>query len=259
MNRVSIFLLLFFFTHTQSSKLNKSVNVALYVDRGADADCIQATQNMFEWMSYTVQLVTSDYINNVGLDNFDILCIPGGNMYEYSEDISSVGKENIKNFIRNGGGYIGICGGAYFTGEKVFWQGEQLSMTPLGIFPGTTKGPIEAIALYPYCTMCEVNIAYHSHPITQSLQDSIWIRYCYGPEFLPNQDADIDILGTYDIEGKPAIITFEYGLGKVFIIGTHPEFEEDSDRDGFPPNDELYDRGSDWELMRRVAEWCLSP
>ena len=72
-----------------------------------------------------------------------------------------------------------------------------------------------------------------------------------------DQDADIDILGTYEIEGKPAIVTFEYGLSKVFIIGTHSEFEEDSDRDGFPPNDELYDRGSDWELMRRATEWCL--
>ena len=86
-------------------------------------------------------------------------------MYQYSQDISFTGKDNIRNFIRDG---------AYFTGEKVIWQGDQLPMTPLGIFPGTTQGPINEIASYPYCVMCEVNIVDHTHPITQS-EDSLLV------------------------------------------------------------------------------------
>ena len=157
----------------QSSPISdKSIIIALYSDRGADEGCVQATKNMFEWMGYTVQLVKADYVNNRGLDNFSILCIPGGDMYQYSQDISFTGKDNIRNFIRDGGSYIGICGGAYFTGEKVIWQGDQLPMTPLGIFPGTTQGPINEIASYPYCVMCEVNIVDRTHPITQ-YEDSL--------------------------------------------------------------------------------------
>jgi len=34
-----------------------------------------------------------------------------------------IGGLNIKDFIRNGGGYIGICGGAYFASEKVIRPG----------------------------------------------------------------------------------------------------------------------------------------
>ena len=232
-------------------------DIALYSDNGAAESCVKATKNMFEWMGYTVQLITSDYIDKNDLDNFSIICFPGGNMYQYSQDISSPGKEKIRNFISNGGGYIGICGGAYFTGERVFWQGNQLPMEPLAIFPGTTQGPIDEIAPYPNCKMCEVNIVDHSHPITQSEQDSLWIAYCYGPVFLPNQGANVDILGKYEVGDKPVIIAFEYGLGNVFIIGTHPEFEENSDRDGFAPLDEMDDHGSDWDLMKKATGWCL--
>ncbi len=255
---LSVFLSLLLVPHCQNPPApDKSAIVALYSDRGAEDNCIQATTNMFEWMGYTVQLVKADYINNVGLDRFSILCVPGGDMYQYAQDISSIGKEKIRNFIRGGGGYIGICGGAYFAGEKVIWQGNQLPMTPLGIFPGTTQGPIDAIAPHPYCVMCKVNMVDSTHPITQSEPDSAWILYCYGPMFMPNNEADISILGKYDIGDQPMMLAFDYGHGRVFIIGTHPEFEEDSDRDGLPPSDELGDRGSDWKLMRKAALWCL--
>ncbi len=232
--------------------------VALYSDRGADEDCIQATTNMFEWMGYAVSLVNADYINSEGLDNFSILCIPGGNMYQYAQDISSGGKENIKDFIRNGGGYIGICGGAYFASEKVMWQGNQLPMTPLGVFPGTAEGPINEIVPYPDYGMCKVNIVDSTHPITRSEPDYAWMLYYWGPVLIPNEDADIAILGKYESVNQPAMLAFDYGLGRVFLIGTHPEMEEDSDRDGVDVFDELDDQGSDWELMRKAVLWCLN-
>ncbi len=268
MGCLTVFLLLLFLTHCQSPQ-DKSANVALYSDRGADEDCIKATQNMFEWMGYTVQLVKAGHINNEGLSNFKILCIPGGNMYQYAQDLSSGGEEKIKNFIRDGGGYIGICGGAYFAGEKVIWQGSQLPMTSLGIFPGTTKGPIDEIVPYPEYGMCKVNIIDSMHPITQSEPDSAWILYYWGPVSIPNEDAEITILGEYDVVNQPAMIAFDYGKGRVFIIGTHPEFEEDSDRDGvtlqdtvingvtYLGEDKLDDRGSDWDLMKKAVLWCL--
>jgi len=44
------------------------------------------------------------------------------------------------------------------------------------------------------------------------------------------------------------MLAFDYGLGRVFLIGTHPEIEEDSERD---------DQGSDWELIRKAVLWSL--
>ncbi|MCK4835720.1 MAG: hypothetical protein KAT17_03750, partial [Candidatus Aminicenantes bacterium] len=89
-------------------------DVALYSDLGADEDCLRATENMFLWMGLTVELVKAFDIKNNCLDHFKIVCFPGGDMYQYSQDLFLQGIENIRNFINDGGGYIGICGGAYF-------------------------------------------------------------------------------------------------------------------------------------------------
>ena len=109
---LSILLSLLLVTHCQKSSrvTERSAEVALYSDQGTDDNCVQATKNMFEWMGYTVSLVEADYINNKGVEGFSILCIPGGDMYQYAQDISSAGKEKIRDFIGDGGGYIGICG-----------------------------------------------------------------------------------------------------------------------------------------------------
>jgi hypothetical protein len=81
--------------------------------------------------------------------------------------------------------------------------------------------------------------------------------YCYGPKLIPDDTTDVEVLGVYDIGGEPAMIAFPYGSGRVFIIGAHPEIEEDSDRDGISFGDDFDDRGSDWELMRKATHWCL--
>jgi glutamine amidotransferase-like uncharacterized protein len=231
-------------------------DVALYSDNGCWDESLQALENMFAWMGYTVTQVDAAYINkNIG--TFKILCVPGGDMYQYSQDISAAGKENIRDFIRHGGAYIGICGGAYFAGEKVIWRGQQLSMTPLGLFSGMTQGPIDEIIPYPDCGMCKITIIDSTHPITRSEPDSLWVLYYWGPALIPDQDAAVTILGRYADSSEPAMLAFEYGDGRVFIIGTHPEIEEDSERDEVQFGDELDDRGSDWDIMHRAVLWCL--
>jgi len=235
----------------------RAADVALYSDRGADESCVTATIHMFEWMGFDIELIDAGYVNDRSLNEFRIICFPGGNMYYYAQDITESGKEKIREFIRSGGGYVGICGGAYFTGERVFWQGTQLPMSPLAIFPGITQGPIDAIAPYPECVMCKINISERNHSITQAEPGSVWIMYCYGPLLLPDENANVDVLGVYDIGDEPAMIAFEYGKGRVFIVGTHPEFEEDSERDGVYFGDDFDDRGSDWDLMRKAAMWCV--
>ena len=261
-----VFLSFILITNCESEK---RADIALYSDQGADKDCIRATQEMLEWFGYTVELIKADYINEVGLDSFRMLCVPGGNMYQYSLDISLEGKEKIRDFIRGGGSYIGICAGAYFTGEKVFWRGQRLPMTPLGIFPGTAKGPVDEIVSFPDQEVVKVNIVDFKHPITRTEPDSIWILYYWGPIFIPNKDAEVNILARHNRGDYSAMVAFNYGRGRVFIIGPHPEFEEDSDRDSvifkdtvindvtYRSEDELDDRGSDWELMRKAVHWCL--
>ncbi len=96
-------------------------------------------------------------------------------------------------------------------------------MTPLGLFPGTALGPIEEISPVWTATDATVNIVDSTHPITQNEPSSQEMYYNSGPMFLPNEDANVTVLGRYDIGKQPVIVAFEYGNGRAFIIGTHPE------------------------------------
>ncbi len=64
--------------------LGESVKIALYSDSGTSETSVGALEAMFRWMNHTVILVDAEHINNEGLSGFSILCVPGGDMYQYS-------------------------------------------------------------------------------------------------------------------------------------------------------------------------------
>jgi biotin--protein ligase len=234
----------------------RETDIVLYSGPGVWEESLHAARNMFQWMGYSVTAVNAPYLNTEGLDGMKILCIPGGDMYQYARDISQTGKQHIRDFVASGGGYIGICGGGYFACEHVFWRGSQLPIEPLGLLPGSAVGPIDDIVPYPEYQMCKVNIVDTTHLVTQSQPDSAWMLYYWGPVFEPDHGAEVSILGTYDATGQNAMVALEYQLGKVFLIGTHPEIEEDSDRDSVEFGNQLHDYGSDWNTMRQAVLWC---
>jgi len=100
-----------------------SSSVALYSDHGVEPSCITATVNMFEWMGLSIQEVSSEEIRTGCLENFELVCFPGGDMYQYSQSLSTEGISRVRSFISDGGGYIGICGGGYFAAEEIYWMG----------------------------------------------------------------------------------------------------------------------------------------
>jgi glutamine amidotransferase-like uncharacterized protein len=54
------------------------------------------------------------------------------------------------------------------------------------------------------------------------------------------------------------MVAFEYGAGRVFLSGPHPEIEVDSDRDGSSKFDELSDEGSEWPLLLAATKWLTA-
>lgn len=244
------------------------IRVALYNGSGADPQCVLAMTKLFEWMGCNVTTVQAEDIINGYLDNFSVLAWPGGSYPAYWE-VGPEGKLKIQGFISGGGGYMGICAGAWWACDYMVWMADPNYPPPeyhvegnesnLDLFPGVARGPIEEITPFHTGTMTRINIVNHTHPITDSLPDYMQIMYWGGPHLLPYEDADVTILGTYDVTGTPAIVAFEYGDGRVFLCGPHPEFEEDSDRDGVPPLDpEWSDEGSDWPLLLETMKWLTA-
>jgi glutamine amidotransferase-like uncharacterized protein len=211
---------------------------------------------MLEWMGYRVEHVDAASVNAGGLDRFAAILVPGGDMYQYAQDISPAGMENILEFVANGHGYIGICGGAYFASRNVIWQGNQLPMRSLGLFPGTAQGPLDRIKPYPDYAMTELRITGPANPITAGIADP-WMLYYWGPALIPDDGSDVSVLATSATGEEAMMAALEYEQGRVFLVATHPEIEEDDPRDGTGAADELDDQGSDWDLMKQAVRWVL--
>ncbi len=234
---------------------NSPARVGLYADDGAAEACVTAATGMFEWMGYTVEQIVADTINDKDISRFDLLYFPGGSSDPFKADISAEGKDKIRQLVESGGCFVGTCAGALFAAERAVWEGEGEAGETLALFPGTVDGPIPEIYAHPGYGMCQVNLEPHS--ITDGIQEPIQILYYNGPFFRPKPSAQVAVIGRYQIGNEPALVASEYGQGRVFLTGPHPEWEEDDDRDGVDYFDHFDDQGSDWDLMRNAVRWCL--
>jgi glutamine amidotransferase-like uncharacterized protein len=231
--------------------------VALYADDGCWAESDSALEQMYHWMGMSVTKVNASQIRDQGLSAYRLLCIPGGDMYKYSGSLGADGVAKIREFVSGGGGYIGICGGAYFASKKVVWKGITLPMNSLRLFDGTAQGPWDEIVPFPESGLCTLRIPDHSHAITRDVPDSLRVLYYWGPALLPDSTYTGAVLARYGIGNRPAALATTYGRGRVFLIATHPEIEEGSPRDGVVFRDDLADPESEWDLMKNAAAWCL--
>jgi len=272
-------------------------NIAIYNDaaytadgEGAWADGVTAIKNMVATLGHTYSEIDYTVLNdpNQNLSSqYDVLVFPGGWAHQYNLWISSLGKQRIRDFINNGGGYFGICAGAFFAADTtvwdnvayddyylgsffnwITWQWEPFYAYNLDLFSGTATGPISEIGDLSTRTMTTFNFdnandvldSYKTVPYTED------ILYYGGPYFTVSGGwwGDTAILATYasstEAAGKAAIIAFEYGSGRVVLSAPHPEIEEDSDRDGvtLPEEGMLNDKGSDWDMVSHILTWLTS-
>jgi glutamine amidotransferase-like uncharacterized protein len=171
----------------------------------------------------------------------------------YRLNLGTKGMQRIKQYVEQGGGYIGICGGAYFAAQQWIWQGwsgEQVNlMRPaLGLFAGKAEGPIDDFAP-TYVQMCRLNVVLPDHPITQSGPEAYWMSYQHGPQFMPDDPATMTTLCKSEVGEHAFMATCTYGLGRVYLSSAHPEFPANDDNG----NDVTY---TNWECLKRTMLWC---
>jgi glutamine amidotransferase-like uncharacterized protein len=246
-----------------------NVDVAYYNGDGAWNVSEIILSNMTEWMGCSFTTVRGQDIRGGCLDDYDVLMWPGGHYPAYWGEVGPEGKAEIQEFVSGGGGYLGICAGAYYAADYMVWMDDGDYPPPdykvegdaenLDLFPGVAYGPIFEIADRPEpgWAMTEINLVDQTHPITESMSNPMTMLYAGGPYLNPYDNASVSILGEYDVTGTAAIVACAYGEGRVFLIGPHGEIEERSDRDGheFTAIEEPDDVESDWPLYRNAVKW----
>ena len=66
--------------------------------------------------------VTATCIRSGALDQFDVVVFPGGSGSGTAKALKEAGRKKVREFIRGGGGYLGICAGAYLATAHYEWS-----------------------------------------------------------------------------------------------------------------------------------------
>jgi glutamine amidotransferase-like uncharacterized protein len=217
---------------------------------------------MFRWMNASVDVVNSSTIKQGILDEYDVIAVPGGYAYNYHLDLGSSGANAIEEFVARGGGYWGSCAGAFYACYEFQWTEYGDTGTyyyGVDLFLGKGVGPIAGIADWPNYAMTGVSLNMTNGLISFSEEpENHSIMYYGGPYFETDGVDGVTTVATYAYNDMPAMIAFEHGSGRVFLTGPHPEWEEDSFRDGCLWDNALDDDGSEWELCKQVSLWLSS-
>ncbi|MFE0020962.1 BPL-N domain-containing protein [Amycolatopsis sp. NPDC059021] len=149
---------------------------------------------------------TGTPLTATALAGADLYVQPGGGAdldgtWRHLRDSAGV----IRDWVRDGGSYLGLCFGAYLAGREPGFD----------LLPGDTRGYTSTPgASVPDGRDTVVEVGWRGKPRHMYFQD--------GPAFVLDKGADATVLATYP-NGTAAVVVAPYGKGRVGVSGPHPE------------------------------------
>lgn len=182
---------------------------------------------------YKYRRVGARDIRDGVLKEMDVLVQPGGSGSKQAEALKPEGRDAIRNFVKDGGGYVGICAGSYLATTDYTWS--------LGILNAKVvdrqhwaRGTGEV----------RIKLTDDGKDLLGTKEDAVTVYYGQGPLLSPDTKENLPAfksLAFYETEvtkkgvpggvmkGTTAIAAAPFGKGRVICISPHPEKTEGLD------------------------------
>jgi hypothetical protein len=92
--------------------------VAVFDDSGSMVSPVAYKYQLAQRQDFVVEVVGAPEIRGGVLDRVDVLLVGGGKTTPQSNALGKEGLQAIQAFVRRGGGYLGICAGAYLASQS---------------------------------------------------------------------------------------------------------------------------------------------
>ena len=207
----------------------KKESIYVYNDSGVSEESLTHTISFFKKnyaKNYNITAINAAQIKITNwYDDAALFVMPGGADIPYARKLNGQGNKIIKDYVNNGGSYLGICAGSYYASAKIEFDKdgplEVIGTREIDFFPGIAKGPVLAPFKYKSNSGTRAaNIVYNNNDVS--------VFYNGGPYFiLPEKAQNIETLAYYNYEQKslPAIVKVKYGQGLVILSGVHFEYD----------------------------------
>lgn len=220
----------------------RPIKVGVYAGPGSPQSSTDAVLNVLKpYAEVEAVVITAKEMGILNLGAYDVIVFPGGSGSGQSKAIGEAGMNNVREFVRNGGGYVGICAGAYLACSNFSWG--------LGILnAGTVSNKWRRGQ-----GIVDVEMTGSSPEILGEVKGTFKVRYNNGPILKPGDRTDIPAytpLVLFRTEmalndtpvgvmvNSPAQAISTFGKGRVFVSSPHPE--------GTPGLENLIPRGVIW-------------
>ena len=198
------------------------IKVAVYEDKGATGKGIPCvTEIMSRTDDIKLTRLKGADIAAGGLRGYDLVMFTGGSGSAEAAGLGEKGREEVRDFVRNGGGYVGICAGAYLACSGFEW----------GV------GILNAKTVSSKWRRGQGEVKVEGEAFGEKLTDR-GVRYANGPIIKADVRKDLpafETLVSFRTElaendtpvgvmvNAPAMVRSSYGLGRVFTSSPHPE------------------------------------
>ena len=218
---------------------SQSIRVAIYSGKGVVAGSLTTIKNIINTEGYDVQELDIQSIRNRKLSDYDLIVVPGGLSNEMAEALGSDGREAIRQFVRSGGGYIGICAGAYLASSTF-----ERFLCLVNVKTNHYQEYMPRIGMQEQRQLGGGSADMSFSPEGQNLfsqEEYGAIDYINGPIFIDAGRLDLppfltlatyqsDIYQYYFQQGTmpntPAIVAGQFGNGSVILFSSHPELTQ---------------------------------
>lgn len=208
----------------------ENVRVGVYRDKGTGASVNALLRALRSFDDVTIHEYTAADARAGKLPEVDVVIHPGGSGGGQGRHLGEKGRATVRDFVRDGGGFIGICAGAYLASADYTWSLNILDAKVLDRNHWARGKGTVAIALTDT-----------GRRVLDTDKPQLDIYYGQGPLLAPAGRDDIDdyeVIATYKTEiakngapkgvmvGTTAIAQGTFGKGRVICFSPHPESTE---------------------------------
>lgn len=171
------------------------------------------------------------------LNQFDVVIFPGGSGSKEAAAIGEEGRKAVRKFVESGGGYVGICAGAFLATAKYDWS---LALVNAKTFTGKRHipGVGEKSMWFRGTGTVKMELTDEGKKILGDLPGPVELRYANGPILSPAGKEGLPEyvslaffrteISKYEPQKEtmidtPAIVASEFGGGRAIAISPHPE------------------------------------
>ena len=211
--------------------------VAIYDARGTGGSGVRNVETELAGHAVTRRVGAADVRAGV-LRQFQLAVFPGGSGSKQANALAPAGRKAVQEFVRDGGGFVGICAGSYLAAANYEWSlgisnhktfCETIDLPKLGRKSMWYRGPSATV---------QMELTDAGRKILGNQKGVFDVRYHNGPIMSPMDKKGLGAFKTlahfrsevsrYEpqkgtMTSTPAIIAGQYGQGRVLCISPHPE------------------------------------